>query len=217
VGDDGDGHGLVDVDRARGKAFHHFDVGDALRFVILDTTSSGGGADGLLSRADLERFVRPTLESARAEGRAVVLAAHHAASTLTVDGGIFGSVVDDALGPDEWLAWLDEFDHVAFSLVAHTHVHQVRELRTPDGGGFWEVMTASLADWPHQFRILELWDDDNGTLRLSAVPVDFAVDDDPVAERGRALGVIDQLAGYTFATAAPQPGDLNVSLLWPRP
>jgi 3',5'-cyclic AMP phosphodiesterase CpdA len=217
VGDDGDDHGLGDVDRTHGKAFYSFDVGDALRFVVLDTTSVAGGADGVLSRADVERFVRPALEGARAEGRAVVLAAHHATATFTIDGGVFGRVVDDALLPDEWLAWLDEFDDVAFALVAHTHVHQVRELRTPDGGGFWEVMTASIADWPHQFRIFELWDDDNGKLRLTAIPVDFAVDDDAVAARGRTLGVIDQVAGFTFVTTAPTPGDLNVSLLWPRP
>ena len=217
VGNDGDGHGLADVDASTGKAYHWFDVGDALRFVVLDTTSTAGGASGVLSRADVERYARPALDGAKAQGRAAVLVSHHAIDSLTTDGGTFGRRVDDALLPADWLAYLDSDDEVVLSLVAHTHVHRVREQRTPSGHGFFEVMTAAVADWPHQFRIVEIWDDDNGTLRITTTPVDFAVDGDDVAAQARALGLVDQLAGYTFAVETPQPGDLNVTLIVPKP
>ncbi|HEY1098425.1 MAG TPA: metallophosphoesterase, partial [Myxococcota bacterium] len=188
VGDHGDGHGLKDADRSHGKAFYSFDVGDDLTFVVLDTNALGGGASGQLSLADVERFVIPAFETARAQNRAVVIASHHALDSLTVDGGTFGTTVDDALLPDEWRALLAQYPHVVMSMVAHTHRHRVVRQETAPGQAFFEVMTSAIADYPHQFRIVEIWDDDNGSLRVEAIPVDFSVEDDDVAARGRALG-----------------------------
>ena len=218
VGDDDDGHGLKDADRSHGKAFYSFDVGDQLVFVVLDTNALGGGASGQLSRADVDRFVIPALEDAKVRGRSVVLTSHHALETLTVDGGAFGTTVDDALLPDEWKAVLADYPNVVLSMVAHTHRHRVVRQETAPGQAFFEVMTSAIADYPHQFRIVEIWDDDNGSLRVEAVPVDFAADDDDVAAKGRTLGVIDQLSGYAFNPAANgEPSDRNVTLYLDKP
>ncbi len=221
VGEHDDGHGLANADRAHGKAFYSFDVGadgSGLTFIVLDTNALGGGASGQLSRADVDRFVLPALESARLRRRAVVLASHHALDTLTVNGGAFGTTVDDALLPDAWRELLGDYPHVVLSMVAHTHRHRIVRQQTAPGQAFFEVMTSAVADYPHQFRVIEIYDDDNDTLRIEATPVDFSADDDDVAAMGRTLGVIDQLSGYAFnPDAAGDDGDRNVTLIVPRP
>lgn len=211
-----DGHGLGGVDVAHGKAFYDFDVGDALTFVVMDTNNLGGGASGTLRKSDVERFVFPALERAAAEGRKAVLVSHHALDSLTLDGGFFGSDVDDALLPDDWRAELALYPNVILSMVAHTHAQRVVPQQTSAQTGFWEMMTASLADFPQQFRVVEIHDDDNGTLRVEGTPVDFAVDDDPVAALGRQKGVVDYVTGYTFFDGRGADSDRNVALIVAR-
>ena len=55
-------------------------------------------------------------------------------------------------------------------MVGHAHA-EPRALCRAAGRSrrIWEVMTAALADYPHQFRLVEIWDDDNGWLRLRGV------------------------------------------------
>jgi 3',5'-cyclic AMP phosphodiesterase CpdA len=216
VKDHDDGHGLAalnDVDVAHGKAFYDFDVGDALTFVVMDTNNVGGGASGTLRRSDVERFVFPALARAAAEGRKAVLVSHHALDSLTLDGGFFGSNVDDALLPDDWRAELSLYPNVILSMVAHTHAQRVVPQQTSAQTAFWEMMTASLADFPQQFRVVEIHDDDNGSLRIEGTPVDFAVDDDPVAALGRQKGVVDYVTGYTFFDGRGADTDRNVALI----
>ncbi len=204
VGADDDGHGLAPdapmppgAVRPTGKAFAAFDLpGTRLTAVVLDTSHARGGASGVLQASHIDAFVRPVLDDAVARGRLVLLASHHAADSLTTDGGVFGASEPDALSSDDWRAFLSAYPNVLFSLVAHSHRHRVRVQQTP-GHAFFEIMTSALADWPHQFRLIELYDDDNGTLRLEATPVDFAVDDDAPSALGRALGLIDRLTGWS--------------------
>lgn len=204
VGGDGDGHGQsADVPlppgavRPPGKAFTAFDLeGTPLTVVVLDTSHGRGGASGVLQQAHVDAFLRPALDDALARGRLVVLASHHALDSLTPDGGIFGAGEPDALTPDNWRELLAAYPNVLFSLVAHSHRNRVRVQQTP-GHAFFEVMTSALADWPHQLRLVELYDDDNGTLRMEATPVDYASDDDPLAMLGRSLGLIDHLTGWS--------------------
>lgn len=214
VGGDRDGHGIGDAQRSRGKAFYHFDVpGTPVRFVVLDTGSETGGSDGMLHRKDVDEVVKPALDEARAQGKWVILASHHASGALSRDGGTFGELQDDALEPEAWRSWVGGYDNVVFSLVAHSHQHRVEPI-VPAGGGhaWWEVMTASIADFPHQFRVLELWDDDNGWLRLEATPVDLFTDGDPVAEEGRRLGLLDLQSRWNPSDGRGAPEARNVAL-----
>src|SRR5690606_26196995 len=158
-----DGHGIGDAQVALGKAFYHYDLpGVPVRIVVMDTAAETGGASGMLRLAHVEEFVIPAIEEARDLGRFVVLASHHAIDALTLDGGPCGSRQEGALLPEDLRAILGGYDHVLFSLVGHSHVHDVRPITTPGGHGFWEVMTAAIADYPHELRTIELWDGDNG-------------------------------------------------------
>jgi hypothetical protein len=156
------------------------------------------------------------LDDALARHRLVVLASHHAVGSLSTDGGILGHAEEDALTPDAWRAFLAGYPNVLFSLVGHAHRNRVFVQQTP-GHAFFEVLTSALADWPHQLRLVEIYDDDNGTLRMEATPVDYVADDDPLAARGRALGLIDLLTGWNGSDGSGAPEDRSVSLVIARP
>jgi len=60
-----------------------------------------------------------------------------------------------------------------FSFIGHAHGGDVDrhpgDLRAGVPSG--KLITAAVADFPHQFRLLELWDADNGFLMLRASAV----------------------------------------------
>jgi hypothetical protein len=216
---DGDGHGLTDAVAESGRAFYTFDVPNTpLRFVILDTAHPGGGADGVLRGSEIERHVRPALDRAKAEGRFVILASHHATDSLTKNGGAFGTEAPDAYLPDAWRAFVGGYDNVLFSLVGHSHRNQAKVMRPADGGhAFWEVITSATADYPNQFRVVEVWDEDNGYLVMRLTSVDLATEGDPVAALGKAKSVIDFVTGWWEQSAVGSPEDQNVELWIPKP
>ena len=67
---------------------------------------------------------------------------------------------------------------IAF-VTGHEHVNRVTPFaRTTSAGandgGFWEITTASHIDWPQQSRLLDLFDNRDGTLSIFATMVDHA-------------------------------------------
>jgi hypothetical protein len=81
-------------------------------------------------------------------------------------------------------------------------------------------MTSAIADYPHQFRVIEIFDQDNGWIMMRATCVDLATAGDPVAEEGRKLGVIDFVSGWVGGKNGDGPGkdeDRNVELWIKKP
>ncbi|MGK3992587.1 metallophosphoesterase [Sorangium sp. So ce1024] len=215
----GDGHGIGEDTRAYGKAFYEFDVEDTpLRVIVLDTAAETGGANGVIAQDDVDRFIRPALDRAEREGRWVILASHHA-SRLLGDGSFAGTgapTVPGALTPEAWQALVGGYDNVLLHLAGHTHVHRVTRV-TPDGGhAYWELETSALSDYPHQVRVIEIWDEDNGTLAIRGVALDYAVDDDPVAAEGRRRAIVDVTSGFG-KDGSGDPSWRNVELSIERP
>ena len=56
----------------------------------------------------------------------------------------------------------------------HTHRNEITAHRRPEGGGLWEINTASHIDWPQQSRLIELADNRDGTLSIFTTMVDHA-------------------------------------------
>lgn len=192
VADNGDGHGITPEQAETGKAFYHFDVpGTEVRFIVLDTASETGGHSGVLRRSDFECFVLDALQGALDQNRVVILVSHHDLDALTTNGGPAGRPVKDAMTSAELLAELERFPNVLFNLVGHGHANSVQFVGYKNGGGYWEVQTAAIIDFPHQFRLMELWDADNGSYMLRATGVEVETRQDPVAEQGRVHGILD--------------------------
>ena len=217
---DKDGHGLGPAQVASGRATYTFDAaGTAFRFLVLDTAHETGGADGVIKQSEVDKTIKPLLDKAKADGKWVILASHHATASLTPGGGAFGSMEPDALTTAQWEAFIGGYPNVVFSMVGHSHENRVRAI-TPTPStlhGWWEVMTSAIADFPHQFRIVEIFDQDNGWLMMRATPVDFSVDGDGVAKEGRRRGTVDLTSGWLQNDGTGTPMDRNVELWIKKP
>jgi hypothetical protein len=213
---DGDGHGVGDAQKATGKGIYTFDVPESpVRFLVLDTAAETGGAEGVIHESDVDSTIRPALDKARADGRWVILASHHAVANLSTDGGAFGQAQPDALSSAAWTTLIGAYPNVVFSMVGHSHHHAAKAITPAGGHAWWEVMSSAIADFPHQFRVLELYDEDNGWLMLRATCTDFSTENDSVAAEGRARGVVDFTSGWQPGDGRGAVEDRNVEL-WIR-
>ncbi len=208
------GHGLTDFSRRRGKAFYTYDVpGSPIRFIVLDLACELGGADGLLRREDLDGFVLPEIDRAAADGKLVVLTSHQAADAIGDGTGAGGPPIDNVLTSKEWERVIADAKPVIVNLVGHAHSFRTRYLGDSRGGA-WEVQSDAIADFPNQFRLIEIWDEDDGWVSIRASGVDFLTDGDPLAAQARTLAVVDYASGWT-GDGLGKREDRNV-ILWTK-
>jgi 3',5'-cyclic AMP phosphodiesterase CpdA len=175
------------------------DVGRELRVLVLDTVDRRGGAGGAITDTEF-RFLRSEL--ARGDDRAIVVADHHG--------------LDRTENGEEALALLDRDPRVIAELSGDTHRHAIRPRRTR-AGGFWQIATASLADWPQQARMLRLVAGPDGSRALETWVVDHAGDldaGDDLAGFGRELAFLDAQGGRPQGFAGTR-ADRNARLWLP--
>jgi hypothetical protein len=213
----GDGHGITDEAIAAGRATYAWDVaGTELRMLVVDTAAATGGSDGLLTDADVEGLVRPLLDQAEIDGKLVLVATHHASTSLGDGSGLGGDPVPGALDTADFEALLGEYPNVLAHLCGHSHAHRVRFVEPIGARGYWEIVTAAIADWPHQLRLVEVHDQDDGWLTITGIALDVAIDDDPLALDAKYLGILDFTSGWEFGGAGTTT-DRNVQLWIPAP
>jgi 3',5'-cyclic AMP phosphodiesterase CpdA len=197
IAGDGDGHGVGDAQKARGKAYYAYDVpGSPVRIAVVDSAAETGADSGVIHQADVDAVLKPMLDEAKAAGKIVIVASHHSSQTLTDGSGIGGTKQADALTQDAWRSFLGGYDNVVMHLAGHTHQHRYFEIEPPGGHAYYELETAALADWPHQMNVIEVWDEDDGFYAIRVVPLDYSVEGDPIASDGRTLSVVDLTSGY---------------------
>ena len=217
VAEAGDGHGIDDSVIERGRALYDFPiVGTELRVVVVDTAAATGAASGVIHAADVEDYLRPTLDAAEADGESVIITSHHCSTSLSDGGGLGGNVQEDALTPGEWQAFLGEEPAVLMHLCAHSHRHRVRRIEPLGGSAYWEMATASLVDQPQQMRLVEVRDEDNGFLSITGIALDYSTEDDPLAADGRARAVTDFTSAW-HGTGKGEAEDRNIRLWVPLP
>ena len=217
------GHGYTARNVADGTAYYAFDHG-VIRCVVLDTVNHHGGWQGSIDETQL-RWLEAELAASAA--RPVVLFSHHPLETMVNDTRPPGA--DRRVLADEMRAMLLAYPCVVAWLNGHTHVHAVSAVTDGDGGGFWQITTASHIDWPQQARIVEFLATSTGlaigcTVIDSAAAATYQGSADPadLAALARELAandwqVRDVITAETGAGAGTAT-DRNVVLAidWPR-
>jgi 3',5'-cyclic AMP phosphodiesterase CpdA len=112
------------------------DLGAHARALVLDTVDRAGGSRGLL-RADQLAWLRGELE--RANGRALLVFSHNP--------------LDNTAGGETALRMLDATPGVVAVIAGNSHRNRIRPRAA---GGYWQISTSSLADYPQQARALRL-------------------------------------------------------------
>jgi hypothetical protein len=234
-----------------------------MRFIGLDTTCDAGlagpSADGNIDDPQFQ-WLRGQLQAAQAAGQLVVLFSHHAIQSLTCN--LPDESAPPCLGPDSHghdanpgcdvdprnsqpihlgtgatgaTALLHQFPNVIAWVTGHSHVNDITPFPDGSGGGFWGIRTAAEADWPQQSRLLQIFDNHDGTLSIFGTVLDHAsnataptsisnlADPDPfeLASIGRTLSYNDPQKGARACSPDPcgegAAEDRNVELLLRNP
>ena len=218
------GHGYTERNLADGTAYYAFDHG-LLRCVVLDTVNHHGGWQGSLDEVQLHWL---EAELAASADRPVALLSHHPLETLVNDTRPPGA--GRRILAAELREMLLAHSCVVAWLNGHTHVHAVAPVTDGDGGGFWQITTASHIDWPQQARIVEFLAAGPGlvlacTVLDSAAPPRYQGTAEPgdLAALARELAandwqVRDLIAAEGGGGGAGTAADRNVLLTvdWPR-
>jgi len=201
---DGHGFGFVDPaeEAASGGSagYYAWSPKPGFRFISLDTVSDAGvigpSADGNIDHPQF-KWLEGELQEATAADELIVLFSHHAIPSLTAD------VPDESAPPcsstdthghdvnpgcdldprssspihlgEDVEELLFKYPHVIAWVAGHSHVNSIEAHPAPSGsGGFWSVRVAAEADWPQQTRLLEFFDNGDGTLSIFGTVVDHA-------------------------------------------
>jgi len=232
------GHGYTRWNAEHETAYGVHDIGGAvpLRVLLLDTTNLDGfyeGSIGLRQSRWLEERLREVHSghvdadgrwvATGAGDRLVVLASHHGLATMVNDRKQPEGLEDDhpRLTAAAVRALLHRFPNVVLWLNGHRHVNDVQARPDPAGrtGGFWEVSTSAIADWPCQARLVELVADGAGGLTVLCTMLDADTPADPgeASGEGRLAALHRELAanypyGGMDSGSGGSPADRNVAL-----
>lgn len=192
----------------RGSADTVIDTEHA-RVILLDSNHPAGDFQGSLGRAQLAWLDERLAETGRERGRFAVVTSHHGSVSLTNTRGHD----PDRLLSEAVLEVLHRHACVKAWITGHRHRHRVRP-RPGRSGGFWEITTASLIDWPSQTRAIEFLRHGDGQMEICCTLLDHGAD--PASLAGQHLDLARRVAGDAMARdMSGEASDGNVRLVLP--
>jgi 3',5'-cyclic AMP phosphodiesterase CpdA len=168
---------------------HSFGIGSNLHVVVLDLVRREAGSDGIVTESTLA-FLADALDAAGE--RHVIVACHQ-----PLDATVGGAAV---------LALLDSDPRVIAVLAGHTHRNSI-VARGSRRGGYWLVTTASIVDFPQQWRALRVVATSGGGVAIETWLVDHGGrpnDAQDLAGIARDLAFIDAQGGRPALAAGPR-------------
>ena len=188
------GHGFTRDNKKTGFACYSFEPKADLpiKVIVLDDTQSLSNFDideqGYL---DTKRFnwLISELDKGQAEGKLMVITAHMPLYTMNMTGAF-------PIAQEEIIAKLNTYPNLLMWLSGHVHRNTVKAYASPDSDhpelGFWHVETASLRDFPQQFRTFQIDRNNDNTISIHAIDVDIAVEEGSPADLSRFYAVATQ-------------------------
>lgn len=218
------GHGFTQANLDQNFACYSFapKAGLPIKVIALDDTMGGMGQNlpsVSYARAALDQkrydWLKSELDEGQQNNKLMIIAAHvpiNPQKTLDPTSGNYSLFVSPSVVSDtQLLALLHNYSNLILWIAGHRHVNVVTPQPAPAGKGpefgFWEVETASLRDFPQQFRTFEIVANSDNTLSIVVTNVDPAVaaGSPAAASRGYAIG-----AARIFSTPPTLPaGDTS--------
>jgi len=228
------GHGFTQANIDNDFASYTFEpkTNMPIRIIALDDTCKAQSSaefpyDGMGCN-DQERldWLVSELERGQADGMLMIIAAHIpiAPNTSLTDPTPTPMFYDPTTTDphsiktdNELLTILHNYPNLILWIAGHRHLNTVTAQPSPDLShpeyGFWEVETASLRDFPKQFRTFEIVRNSDNTISILAIDVDPAVRDGSLAERSRSYAVgLARISGglATFEDTASQADNVEL-------
>jgi metallophosphoesterase (TIGR03767 family) len=243
------GHGFTqaNLEQADGSinCYWHSDDYRYFRLIGLDTVNPGGHESGSIGAKQLAWLERQLVEvsshyydasgasvSTGNRDRYVILFSHHGLRSLdNKEGGEIDQLqleINDLPRhlADDVAALVHRFPNVIAWVSGHARENSVSPRPDPAGrsGGFWDIATGAHADWACQARLVDVVDNNNGSLSIYCTMVDHA---GPAVPGGpdavlRAASIARELAANDIQNGYEGPGrgrleDRNVELVIKAP
>ncbi|WP_051327756.1 TIGR03768 family metallophosphoesterase [Desulfatirhabdium butyrativorans] len=214
------GHGFTQANIDSDFACYTFEpkTDMPIRVISLDDTCKANVnskvpyyAQGCLDQTRYDWLVSE-LDRGQADGMLMIIAAHvpvgaQKGLTDTTPYPIFynPSTADphSIKSDDQLLATLHNYPNLILWIAGHRHLNTITPQPSPDSAhpenGFWEVETASLRDFPQEFRRFNIIRNSDNTISILAIDVDPAVSEGSLAElsRSKAIGIARILGGLS--------------------
>ena len=222
------GHGFTKENRETGFASYTFDPIDKfpLKVIVLDDTQDEsdenvmGYAHGSL---DNKRFkwLKKELEKGQKEEKLMIVAAHipmGVKETELLIGPFMSWSSVSEVKEEKLIKELHAYPNLILWMSGHRHRNLVTPFVSPDPllpeCGFWEVETASLRDFPQQFRMTKLVLNDNGTLSVFTECVDPAFEEGSYVAISKSIAMASQQIFKSKSDYLPS-GVYNAELIIP--
>lgn len=210
VGSFPSGHGLKSVSSDPLACYTFEPKSDVpVRVIVLDDTPkqdekfydasptrrSTNAANASLDKIRFE-WLKKELKKAQSSGKLIIVATH-------IPTGMRGLWSPDSeVSEAQFIAELHKYSNMTLLLAGHRHLNTVIAYPSPDVKkpefGFWQVETASLRDFPQQFRLFDINVNKDGSVSI------LTTNTDPVAEKG---SMMEKARSYAVAASQifPEP------------
>ncbi|CAB4814122.1 unannotated protein [freshwater metagenome] len=160
------GHGFTEEHAQKKHMYYSTNVGK-VKLIVIDSVNEFGGWQGSL---DITQFNWLENEIKNSD-RLVVLASHHPLSKMFNGYAPTGKRVC----VDEITEMLLKYPRVIAWLAGHEHRHHIAWIGPEiEERGFWQIETASHADWPQQSRAVEIVQSHSGEIFIALTVIDHA-------------------------------------------
>ena len=158
-----DGHGLTQENAERGTKYWYRDL-EEFRLISLDTVNIHGGWQGSIDETQFQ-WLKDLLNETNS--KRVIIFSHHPLHCLFNDYAPAGA--QRQVAREELEEELLQHEQIIAWFAGHDHDNRIRYIGTEGLNGFWQIMTASLIDWPQQGRIVEILRDGNDLVIATSV------------------------------------------------
>lgn len=202
------GHGYTEEMIADDFACYSFDPVEGIRIIMLDDTTVEGSTIGDIwahgrGSLDEERFawLKAELQKGQEDGVLMIIGAHIPIATME-EGASSGWSLKSEVSETELITELQKYPNLLMWVAGHNHRNTILPIASPDPAhpeyGFWVVETASLRDYPQEFRTFEITRYSDELVGIKTVCVDVDVEGDVLAEKSRSYSIAAaQMVGNT--------------------
>jgi len=200
------GHGFTSANVDNDFACYSFHPKSAvpLKVIVLDDTQTDEDINPPHSQTSSPGYGHGSLDEKRYNWLVKELADGQAASELMI---IAAHIPIGVEPPSSFVGWnsaayvseekliatLHEHPNLILLIAGHRHYNTVTAFKSPDAArperGFWQVETASLRDFPQQFRLFDIVRNGDNTISIFATDVDPAVNDGTPAADSRSYAI----------------------------
>ena len=208
----GHGFNLADPSMGSGFACYSFvpNPGLPLKVIMLDNTQSEtDGSLDIHGHAFLDaarwNWLQAELAADQANNQLMIIAAHVPIAVAAIGSEVEwwesskdpNATEQNAVSLTDLVATLQSTPNLILWMAGHRHLNTVKAFISPDPvnapeKGFWQVETASLRDFPQQFRTFKIYLNSDYTVSIVTVNVDPAVAKGTPAATSLSYGIAAQ-------------------------